>query len=75
MNQALKITIRQTNGAASRVLYPFAIWHNQKTGQITINTPTGHHRFAADSVEAIEMLQSHLPFDSSPSGETHAAHA
>jgi hypothetical protein len=65
IGQALKIVLKEYDGPYSRTDFlPYAIWHNQKTGQVTIHTETGYYKFPAEVVERIEFIQLTLPFDS-----------
>jgi hypothetical protein len=64
IGQALRIVLKEFDGPYSRTSFlPYAIWHNQKTGQVTVRDETGYYKFPAEVVERIEFIQSTLPFE------------
>ncbi len=64
MTQAISLKMKTYDGAYSEMtFYPFAVWHNQKTGKITIRTQDGFLTFPADAVDTIGLIQNYFDFD------------
>lgn len=45
-----------------RVFHPYALWHNQETGGVTVRTETGYYKFPADDIDSIVILQRSFAF-------------
>lgn len=58
MTRALfELTMKPDADGSRRVYHPYAIWHNQKTNTVTVQTETGYYKHPADAIEKIEILQ------------------
>lgn len=61
--QRLKLEMNEYDGPYSKMLlFPYAIWHNQRTGMVAVHTDLGYFKFPADAVKSIEMQQPFLEF-------------